>query len=120
MKPIALILALSCAALAQQEKPKANWERMKACAAQAEKAANRVGEKLIENHYSPKYQRCFMLTYSDLPANRLWDAFEMTELAVKIYDLTKEPSRFMCRLTMNAGPKSCSEVEAYIEERLTQ
>jgi hypothetical protein len=127
MKLIEMLLLLSVLAsgLAAEEKPP-NWERMKACAAQAEKAAHRVGEELLRNHYSPKYERCFMFTAiretEFMSVNRLLDAFEGTELAAEIWDFEKE-SKHLCAITGLGGerhPKPCSEVEAYIEEHLTQ
>jgi len=66
-----------------------SWERTRECAAQAERAAksslwdarNVLG---WENHYSPKYERCFVVvtwpeavTYSE----ELYDVFERRNLA---------------------------------------
>jgi len=72
---------LLAAGLMAQEKPKNNWQRMKECAAQAEKYA---GSNLTRSHYSPKYERCFALVQYIGKGYRDWeliDAFEGTSLA---------------------------------------
>jgi hypothetical protein len=66
-----------------------NWERTRECAAQAERAAksslwdarNVLG---WENHYSPKYERCFVVvSWPERNGSKeeLYDAFERRNLA---------------------------------------
>ena len=75
---------------------KDNCQRMKECAAQAEKVARAdqanpsfKGQSIVlkRSHYSPKYERCYMVEESSLFAPDgfvswlLLDAFEGTHLA---------------------------------------
>ena len=72
-----------------KEQSHVDWERMKACAAQAEKVMRRPdmrGFNLERNHYSPKYGRCFMIVSSKEAGSyeiRMDDAFEGTVLAIE-------------------------------------
>jgi hypothetical protein len=117
-----LLLSVLASGLAAEEKPP-NWERMKACAAQAEKAADRFNEELERNHYSVKYERCFMLTIRTDPANdhvfweRLRDAFEGTELAQIVMDFRKKDLDKACSIGYSITP--CEIVGDYIAAHLT-
>ena len=127
MKTILLATLMATGLAAQQKKSadKDNWQRTKECAAQAEKAANRMDEELIRNHYSAKYERCFMLTLAKdsdhVFRHTLSDAFEGTLLALTITDYRKETKpedRRACSISDLSN--NCSEVEAYIEQHLTE
>jgi hypothetical protein len=94
---VLFILLMPVMGLAAEEKPadKQNWERMQTCAAQAEKAG---GDNLQRNHYSAKYERCFMLLRfvghdrdSGYVSWSLVDAFEGTELAVIVINTNGPP-----------------------------
>jgi hypothetical protein len=93
-----------------------NWQRSKECAAQAEKlmaewhrpSEDRPGKSGIapfwENHYSPKYNRCFIKythkievkdrtgVFEDL----LYDAFERSTLATSLYPFVPPEVKFFC------------------------
>jgi len=110
---------------ADDKKPpeKQNWERMKACAAQAEKVG---GSNLQRNHYSRKYERCFALLLFRGDHSSDWeliDAFEGTVLAVRFLDSKpKEPrEREACGI-LDSGVivDDCKTVLNYIEEHLTR
>ena len=55
-RTIATILLLATGLMAAD---KDNWQRTKDCTAQAEKFAREHKDELIQNHYSPKYGRCY-------------------------------------------------------------
>jgi hypothetical protein len=83
------------------------WERSKECAAQAEKVMRWLysnDPKVIwQNHYSPKYDRCFLKTSRELDAKKveewtgtlsetdLYDAFERSMLATFVTAVPASP-----------------------------
>jgi hypothetical protein len=127
MKTAIAILILTSGLLAAED----NYERSRECAVQAEKSANsRDGRVLERNHYSPKYQRCFMLTRNreyggprdhyveghEVTVWRLNDAFENHELAYKM--LFEHDNKTACAIGAKLTP--CPEYEAYVQEHLSQ
>src|SRR5215475_13014923 len=92
MKLLLISLALA-GSLAAQEKPKPNWEKMKDCTARADKVVaaelqslGHTGAYNSSNHYSPKYNRCYVRfqIVEKNPARvytRLIDAFEGDDVA---------------------------------------
>jgi hypothetical protein len=101
-----------------------NWQKMKDCAAQAEKAMEERNRRSVSfgghgsdgwsNHYSPKYNRCFLKAEYMLVAAKdavkggpsfyayLIDAFEQVDLASSA---TGPSARFLCR--DEEDPKEC-------------
>lgn len=89
-----------------------NWERSKECAAQAEKVMKWLlgndTKTTWQNHYSPKYKRCFVTTWRErqikdwngtVSETDLYDAFERAEIASSI-TVIPESTRFtiLCRI----------------------
>lgn len=122
-----------------KDEPKPDWERMKACAAQAEKVMRRPlmrDEQLVGSHYSPKYGRCFMVTSNQKDGfwtTTISDAFEGAQLAVDFLSMPKgmNPDYFCsiwdptARETNGAHidesveiHRNCLRVRAYIDERM--
>lgn len=119
------ILPFFVAALAfGQDKPD-TWQKMKECAAQAEKigpgeaAANKG---TYTNHYSPKYDRCYVKVSWVMKedqkisgqGDRLIDAFERDTIA--LYQVTFSESKSLC--FMPNGVAECSEVKDFIFEHM--
>jgi hypothetical protein len=110
--------------------PQDDWDKMKACATQAEKQSpivttleglNKAGTEIKKNHYSPKYNRCFVeFRFSFLgkditkggPLERtfLIDPFEQAIVATSAASFGI-PIEFSCRDAQN--PKGC-ESEAVL------
>jgi hypothetical protein len=70
-------------AVAPAKAPADNWQKSKECAAQAEKF---IGDRDVvwENHYSPKYNKCYVKTFQQSTGffqTHLYDAFERTDVA---------------------------------------
>jgi hypothetical protein len=103
---------------------------MKECAAQAEKAMAERDRRSISfgghgsdgstNHYSPKYNRCFVkVEYLEAPKNTikgapmfrtyLMDAFEQANLASSASGPT---AQFLCR--NEEDPKECEKIAAIV------
>jgi hypothetical protein len=106
--------------------PKADWERTKACAAQAEKTAQRRKVRLVENHYSPKYERCFLLAEAEVSGGKvsigmLIDAFEGADLASIVTHLDPQENKtgeVLQTCELRSGGRPCKEVRAYIDDRM--
>jgi hypothetical protein len=118
-----------------QSKPD-TWERSKACATQAEKVIKwLVGDdaKITwQNHYSPKYDRCFLKTWRMLDAKKvedwtgnvsetdLYDAFERSRLANYVTAIPPSP-RFESLCDIEDKEKShedCRAAADFIAEHL--
>ena len=123
-----------------QEQPKKdNWQRMKECAEQAERmirsqgivVGKQKGDSTItgyEDHYSQKYERCFMTTSTinyaaGTPGNPtlvitttdLYDAFEGKLLATSANATAWED----CYIEGIRGSIShCDEADAFIKDRM--
>jgi hypothetical protein len=115
--------------LGAQEKaePKPDWERMKECAAQAEKIMARPdmrGQDLIQAHYSPKYGRCFLLTSYRKDGSidqELIDAFELRVLADDLTMFRNGDRQQVCTIAVPGDDdeiRPCEEVRAYIQEHM--
>jgi hypothetical protein len=108
------------------------WQKSKECAAQAEKvmaererrmsAKGSLGDMDWENHYSPKYNKCFIsATYfnskggKDLPAftNTLVDAFERSTLA---QSASAGQTDGFCKIDDKAT--DCAQAEKFISEHM--
>jgi hypothetical protein len=121
--------------------PTANlWERSRQCAERAEKVVKQIkvsgdsGVVTWENHYSPKYERCFVLvTYQDpkpdiatgTPALyvELADALENRLLAAAAVGWEAfKPMPFYCRIREGSGERivNCSDADAFIQERMNK
>lgn len=120
------------------------WDRSRQCTAQAEKVAKPL-ETLHtpdvifmgwENHYSPKYERCFVhVSYQNpkaladphlgLPVfyDELSDAFENRMLATAPTITVGVPNTsIICSITDGATQVSfdCAAARAYIDERMNR
>jgi hypothetical protein len=130
--------------------PKADtWERSKECAAQSERimADPNLFIKSPDdwrNHYSPKYDKCFVLIHfssfskdeSAFPSvfrTALYDAFERSELAAsctvlqKRLDCLEQVTQALKTVTLpnpesycgiNDQPIECTKAEAFIYEHM--
>ena len=101
------------------------WQKSKECAAQSEKLVGEwdrdglskgVPKTVWTNHYSPKYNRCFLQTF-DAPANKpsgrrttLMDAFERSSLAE--LDFANQ----FCQIEFQDAP--CGKVADFISEHM--
>jgi hypothetical protein len=93
---LAAVTGLFCQTSSNKAAPKADtWQKSKECAAQAEKvvadwdrdnAARGFPKTIWTNHYSPKFNRCFIEVHdAATPRSSLTDAFERSTVAV--YDI---------------------------------
>jgi hypothetical protein len=119
--------------------PAANvWERSRQCAEQTEKVIKRVEAErsadvgLVgwQNHYSPKYERCFVhLSYVNRKAKELGlpvtfdeldDAFENKLLAVATGVIRAKNAEWYCSITDGVTDSNgdCAAARAYIDERM--
>lgn len=136
--PVSAIVALALATMAlsgqtiakKDSPPKTDtWQRSKECAAQAEKVmTDKPGS--WENHYSPKYNRCFVSTSTRTPGERagkdfpetvveLIDAFERTALAqwVSAYPQSEGPlNALSCHIGYE--PAACAKAISFISEHM--
>ena len=106
-----------------------NWQKSKECAAQAEKVMTEKPGSW-ENHYSPKYDRCFISKIQSAPGkgagkdypevvNQLVDAFERTTLAqwVSDYPHSEGPlNGVSCHIDYQ--PVGCANVARFIAEHM--
>jgi hypothetical protein len=105
-----------------------NWQRSKECASQAEKVM-RDKPGAWANHYSPKYERCFIRVTESVPGDDkvstlykydLIDAFERTLLAT--LTLGGGPGRqhidpdFSCQI--DDQPVACAKASSFISEHM--
>src|SRR5579864_3869703 len=125
-----IILAVAALSSAQAPANKTNptqdtWERSRECAAQSEKVVSeydREGQPkgfpktVWQNHYSPKYNRCFLQIFS-FPANNpaarmttLQDAFERSTLAV--WDVANS------HCEIDADKVQCAKVFEFIADHM--
>jgi hypothetical protein len=107
-----------------------NYERSRQCAIQAEKTGNSHGSILERSHYSPKYQRCFMVTrfrfdsrvgVAEGHERTLWelkDAFENHTLASEMW--YEDDNKTACMIGKTHKLTPCEKYEAYVEERMSQ
>lgn len=130
--------AAASAALAKPEEPAKtdDWQRMKECAQQAERMVKRFewvegkdGLTGWENHYSPKFGRCFVAASftndaakkdRELPVlyDQLFDAFEGRLLAI-CTDAIVPKANFFCTVQDEAGPKfDCGGCRQYVQARM--
>jgi hypothetical protein len=125
MKTAIAILILTTSLMAAD-----NYERSRQCAIQAEKIGNSHGAVLERSHYSPKYQRCFMVSrfrfdsrfgIAEGHERTLWqlkDAFEDSELASKMW--YEDDNKTFCRIGKAFKLTPCPEYEDYVEEHISQ
>ena len=104
-----------------------NYERMKDCAAQADRMAresNWGNDKSIlgwGNHYSPKYGRCYvqvsgMSQTGDLYDEELYDAFESKVLAT--YTIHGE-NKIFCKITDDdSSSGNCDDAKRFIDDHM--
>ncbi len=127
-----------------------NWQRMKECADQVTRISKRAGMRTgqgeeigvlgIENHYSQKYERCYVrVSYVDhdwkkadkvtpLMFYDLWDAFEEKLLSV-CTDFKVEPIEIpghgrtfnFCTITIQGEQQStdCTVCQRFVRDRMT-
>lgn len=104
------------------------WQKSKECAAQAEKVVAEMRQPLQEhekfiwsNHYSPKYNKCFLWIETSLPigdrkvaaSTVLEDAFERYPEALMMIGEAGQN----CQI--GAERAECATVKAFIAEHLT-
>jgi hypothetical protein len=108
---------------------KEDWQRMKDCAAQAEKIGPSEAEPnkgSYSNHYNPKLGRCFVkITWLTRQGSeisglgvRLVDAFEHDTVALFQVTFPESESKSPCSIgTTQAG---CASVKDFIADRMGQ
>jgi hypothetical protein len=103
-----------------------NWERTRECAAQAEHAAKRAGwdagKSGWENHYSVKYERCFVAvdSFADGVVNHeLYDAFEGHLLALCPFSTTKTTICITEDADGKNPPVDCDVCRQFIADRMS-
>jgi hypothetical protein len=124
-----------------------NWERMRECAAQADKflrdagwsEGKRYGDVTFmgsQNHYSAEYERCFVLaSFQDRTAKggpgfappslyeELWDAFESRELASCTPGLTyadNQGRNIVCTIQEKDSRFNCNVCRQFIDQRMNR
>jgi hypothetical protein len=140
MKTIAILLGLTTALLAQQrraaepqpdlvalqqeKKSKDNWQRMKECAAEAEKYRDKTSKNILvlvlQNHYSPKYEKCYVLihlitTEPVSNSEQLIDPFEGGGLTMKSIE---KPQNRCWIYELGNGEVPCKALEDYVTDHL--
>jgi hypothetical protein len=136
MRTLAAVLFLATLAFGQkapETDSKEDWQRMKDCAAQAEKIGPGEAEAnkgTYTNHYSRKYGRCFLkiswTTEKDggvlTRGYRLIDAFEHTNIAVYQASLPESESKTVCYIDSPSGLVidivACSVARDFIVEHM--
>lgn len=131
-----IAILLMATGLAAQQKPadKDNWQRSKECAARVEKLKKdrSIPEHVIRNHYSPKYERCYVLwteVYSDSNAssstNGMIDVFEESFIQAQetwMHVLNNELIKLIGRDTHHCmiGTKDveCSEAKRFMDDHM--
>jgi hypothetical protein len=131
MKTIAVILGLAFTALAAD-----TWEKMKDCTARADKI---VADQLRDsghvdgydssNHYSPKYNHCYVRftiysissrqkdgTPKGFAHTTLIDAYEGDDLATIHEPMNDKESRAWC--TIGGSSDSCPAAWAFIDDHM--
>jgi hypothetical protein len=127
-----LLLAANTMALGQKAQSENDhkpdtWQKMKDCAAQAERVG--PGEAEINkgnyvNHYSPKYDRCFVKISWVIRQGeeikgqgaRLVDAFEHDTIALSQTTFPPSESKNVCFVP--SGIVGCSEAKDFISEHM--
>jgi hypothetical protein len=102
------------------------WERTRECAAQAERAAKRfgwnAGKSGWENHYSAKYERCFVAvdSFADgVISHELYDAFEGHFLASCPFSTITEQICVKEGADGTYPPVDCDICRQFIADRMT-
>jgi hypothetical protein len=117
------------------------WQKSKDCASQAERLVSERASKGYGrpldwyNHYSPKYDRCFLETFNQLAGNEpgggvlfsnsLFDAFERSPIAywyeTHCVGACSETINIMVKASpcsIEKEPTSCEEVKTFIAEHM--
>jgi hypothetical protein len=129
----ATLLLLTAAALALGQKTQSEndhkpdtWQKMKDCATQAEKVGPGeagANKGSYNNHYSPKYDRCFVrITWIIRGPGeqvsgegiRLFDAFEHSTVAISY--VTSPASKISC--FVDDRSVDCSEARDFISDHM--
>jgi hypothetical protein len=133
-KLLVLSTVLGVASFAQQPLKKTepkpdNWQKTKECAAQSEKVIaerKNMDHSTWENHYSPKYNRCFLAILDILSTVdgagkdfskyqwQLLDAFERSDVAAAQWDGPTYPGG--CRI--EGKQIDCATAKNFINEHL--
>lgn len=118
-----------------------NWGRTKQCAERADKMIKAGGWNATnpadtlelfgyQNHYSPKYQRCYieLSIHQKNPTDaipgqwvELYDAFESKNLATCVSEFATEQQKLMCsvdRPDSDSSRVSCSVCDAFINDHM--
>ena|ERR1035437_2777563 len=127
---IVLVLLSGCATPPPKQTAKApdNWQKSKECAEQSDKLMSqwRSLAGTWENHYSPKYNRCFVLSFREVPREgqsgtlfekSLFDAFQRSEIAVTLQPIPPKTMEFLCH-TRDDEHASCEATRIFIEEHM--
>ena len=103
-----------------------NWQKMKDCAAQAEKLQKKhesaVGQLMeSSSHYSPKYNRCYLqeeYQIGVLTNIGLWDAFEDALLAASNH---VQGTKDVCTIYVGSAPAiaPCDMIRDFIDGHMT-
>jgi hypothetical protein len=121
--------AIAAKATATPGKPN-TWERSKECALQAEKVMKDRGTiQSWENHYSPKYSRCFISVLNRAPGdgagkvypllrNDLLDAFERTTLATWSSEFSEKRADDLVACQVDHQPADCAKAARFISEHM--
>ena len=122
-----------------QEGNASNWQHMKECAEQVDRIV--IKEHLAsgsptlvarENHYSPKYNRCYVrFSYPnseaaaknpELPSvySELWDAFEEKLLSVCTDERVFRGGRVFCTIQDKDNFMNCDVCRQFVKDRMTK
>ncbi len=111
-----------------------SWERMKECTEQVDRIAKEEG--LVEgegssiaiilswqNHYSPKYERCYMqvtVLYTEKNSklsyvyNEVYDAFEKKRLSM----CSDSDKGYFCGIEDSGSPSDCNACRKFVKDRM--
>ncbi|MCA1827926.1 MAG: hypothetical protein ABR567_22450 [Myxococcales bacterium] len=118
-----------------------NWQRMRECAEQATRVTKEHKSEVheidrqswimnAENHYSPKYERCYLREVvsshptgraaADIPSfmTYIYDAFENRVLAECTDETGLKLAESFCRVHEPSTGAGCAACERYIDEHM--
>ena len=115
MKTAIAILILTSGLVAADD----NYERSRQCAEQAEKHAAKEQSRLVQAHYSPKYQQCFALESRLIGKDVVTvmkDVYENFTVASQIVHQSDKVDDLSCEI--RGTPKPCQAVYDFIVEHM--
>ena len=100
-----------------------NYQRQKDCSIQAEKIVRETGETILQNHYNPKTEHCYVYTMNIVKQDGtdynwwiLYDGFKKSQLANRV--LAYPNKKFYESCIVNGVAVSYREFSEYVNKLL--